>query len=127
MILTALIISYVCSSWIGAIAFTIVWRATRADRKAVRDQPPANGRMTRIRNSAAWRNEYIGGVMALAFWLYAIAGAFTIIRMLGLFALPWTEGVVTISLLAIGNFVEMTVAVILIFARIQMNRARDES
>jgi hypothetical protein len=120
-----LIISYVFSSWVGFILFTLVWRATRADRKAVAEGPPANGRMTRIRNSAAWRNEYIGGVMALAFGLYAMAGAFSVIRTLGLAELPWAEGLLTVSLLAIGNFVEMTVAVILVFARIQMNRAQD--
>jgi hypothetical protein len=118
-------ITYVLSSWIGAILFTIIWGLTHRDRKQLAREPVVDRRVARLRMAAAWRNEYIGGVMALAFWLYSIAGAIAVIRILELIPLPWEEGLVTTFLLVTGNFVEMTVAIALVVARISMNRERD--
>jgi hypothetical protein len=117
-------IAYIVSSFIGAVLFTIVWRFTRQDRIEV-IATGTNGRFMRLWKTVAFRNEYVALVMAMAFWGYAAVSTITLIRLLDLFTIPWEPGLITVFLLVLGNIAEMTIAAVLISARIQMNRVRD--
>jgi hypothetical protein len=86
--------------------------------------PDTDRRIRRLRKAAAWRNEYIGGSMALAALFTAVAATLILIRIFEVIHLPWEPGLATFFFLAAANLVEMTVAVVILFTRIQMNRER---
>lgn len=124
-----LICIYLASSWIGASVFTYVWTQTRADRLGL---PRAYARLRHIpprdrenQLLLARRNEIVTGILAIAFWLYAIASTISILRETGIIHIPWKEGTVTVALLTTGNVLEMLIAIHILSVRRQTtNRAR---
>jgi hypothetical protein len=113
------------SSWTAVGLFTYAWIASHRDRTGLEGEPASDRRIRRLRKAAAWRNEYIGGSMALASWCTAVAATLILIRIFEVIYLPWEPGLVTFFFLAAANFVEMTVALVILLTRIQMNYERD--
>jgi hypothetical protein len=124
-IVAVLMVSYLFSSWTAAGLFTYAWVVSHRDRTGLEDVPDTDRRIRRLRKAAAWRNEYIGGSMALAALFTAVAATLILIRIFEVIYLPWEPGLATFFFLAAANLVEMTVAVVILFTRIQMNREGD--
>jgi hypothetical protein len=120
-----LILIYLCSSWIGWVVFTLVWRAVHLDRVELANEEVVDRGMARRRRAAAWRNEAVAGIMAFAFAMYATASAISVIRTFEILEIPWAQGLVTVTLLTIGNFAEQLVAWVLLLTRLELNRARE--
>jgi hypothetical protein len=117
-------VSYMFSSWTAVVLFTYTWRIYRVDRTQLKAEPAADENEA-LRRAVAWRNEYIGGAMAVTSWLTAFAATLILIRIFEVIYLPWEPGLVTFFFLAFANFLEMTVAGVILIARIQMNRERE--
>jgi hypothetical protein len=114
---TFITLFYTFSSVVGAVLFTIIWRMVRGDRIELESILPELLENRERERAIARRNELVAGVLAFSFILYSGVGVLASIRNLELFDLPWVPGAATITLLVIGNFLEMLIAIVLIRTR----------
>lgn len=122
-----LIPTYALSSHVGFALFFYIWLLTRADRKAL--YGAADNPVSAVGNkekAVGWRNEVVAGILALAFFFYAIATDLVLIRIaLELGDDSWYR-FATVVLLVLGNILEMSIAFALIYSRKEI-RGKDSA
>jgi hypothetical protein len=79
----------------------------------------------RLKNTVAWRNEIVAAVLSVSSFLSSLVATISLLRRLEIFLLPWEPGLITITALVLGNFIEMLIAVVLVETRLIMNRAEE--
>lgn len=119
---------YTASSYVAGVLYIYMWRVTHLDRVQFRNLPTreqgANRGEIRRRHRVLWRNEVVASILCISFvFCQAPVGTFFTILNFHVFELPWTPGLATITLLTIANNIEMMIAVALVHARRDINRA----
>jgi hypothetical protein len=103
-----------------------MWWFTHRDRIELNDALSSDPTMTRqrrrLKNTVAWRNEVVSAILATSFFFYSMVGTITVLRRFEFFVLPFEPGLLTMTFLVFGNFLEMCIAIVLVESRLLMNR-----
>jgi hypothetical protein len=110
---------YQLSSGVGFALFAYIWWQTYRDHAEMLSRINGEEELHKI---VSRRNVTVAGILTVVFAFYTLVGTIAVLRIAGV-DLPWERGVVTITLLVLGNVLEMVIAVILVRYRSFFDRS----